>query len=167
MYARKHSFVRKGIAYEMLICWFGFFRTKQDTQNEMKCNQDNITDNLFMEWYAPLTILPAIGLIILSTSNFIISLNTEIIQLENDTAKNIEIIRAKLKQLKRLGIANGLLYGSGIIFLAAGLFKAMILSDHWFNIMMVCAAFCTTLALIFLFIHSLKSIQIRQKHLKL
>lgn len=120
-----------------------------------------------MEWYAPLTILPAIGLIILSTSNFIISLNAEIIQLENDVAKHKAIIRAKLQQLKRLGIANGLLYGSGVIFLVAGLFKALILNDHWFNVMMVCAAFCTTLALIFLFIHSIKSIQIRQKHLKL
>jgi hypothetical protein len=31
-----------------------------------------------MEWYGPLTILPAIGLLILSTSNFIVSLNEEV-----------------------------------------------------------------------------------------
>lgn len=36
---------------------------------------------LIMEWYVPMTILPGIGLIILSTSNFLIALNIEIAQL--------------------------------------------------------------------------------------
>lgn len=34
-----------------------------------------------MEWYLPITIMPAIGLIILSTTNFIIALNNEIYEL--------------------------------------------------------------------------------------
>jgi len=44
-----------------------------------------------MEWYGPLTILPAIGLLILSTSRFIISLNEEVSKLEGDKIKDFEI----------------------------------------------------------------------------
>ena len=120
-----------------------------------------------MEWYAPLTILPAIALIILSTSNFIVSLNSEITQLGVDSEKNYGIILGKLKQLKRLGIANSFLYGSVLIFLLSGLSKAIIESDTLFNAMMILAVITTTWALWFLFIHSIKSIQIRQKHLKI
>ena len=58
-----------------------------------------------MEWHAPLSILPAIGLIILSTSNFIVALNNELYQLEENKEANKWIITQKLKQLKRLGIA--------------------------------------------------------------
>jgi len=49
-----------------------------------------------MEWYAPLTIL-AIGLIILSTTNFLISLNTEIYQLGKETEQNENVINGKIK----------------------------------------------------------------------
>ena len=62
-----------------------------------------------MEWYGPLTILPAIGLLILSTSRFIISWNEEVTKLEEDKMKDFEIIRLKLAQLKKLGIANAFL----------------------------------------------------------
>ena len=44
-----------------------------------------------MEWYGPLTILPTIGLLILSTSRFIISLNEEVSKLERDKMKDFEI----------------------------------------------------------------------------
>jgi len=50
-----------------------------------------------MEWYGPLTILPAVALIIMSTSNFIIALNEEIILLQHEKEKLIEIIDLKLK----------------------------------------------------------------------
>ena len=77
-----------------------------------------------LEWYAPLTILPAVGLIILSTSNFLVALNNEIYQLEKDGDINEWIINQKLKQLKRLGIAMTLLYSSALFFMFSALLKS-------------------------------------------
>ncbi|PWJ38635.1 hypothetical protein [Sediminitomix flava] len=118
-----------------------------------------------MEWYAPLTILPAIGLIIMSTSGFIVALNNELTQLEQLKEKNIPIIREKLKQLKRLGVANACLYGSALIFLLSGLSKAIFQHEYIFKMMMIIAVIFTTIALFFLCIHSIKAIQVRQKNL--
>jgi len=120
-----------------------------------------------MEWYGPLTVLPAIGLLILSTARFIVSLNSEIFSLQQENTKNKEIILSKLRQLKKLGIANSFLYASALLFLLAGMLKALTSSDMGFYIIMFTGLLTTTIGLSFLFIHSLKSTQIRQKHLKL
>jgi cation transport ATPase len=120
-----------------------------------------------MEWYIPLTILPAIGMIILSTTNFIISLNTEISNLELEEQLNTHIIVQKVDQLKRLGIANAFLYSSGLLFMFSSLSKAFFQKELIYELLMVLAAIMATFALVYLFIHSIKSIQIRQEHLKL
>lgn len=120
-----------------------------------------------MEWYGPLTILPAVGLIIMSTSNFIIALNEEIILLQNDKEKLIVIIELKLKQLKRLGIANGFLYGSALLFLAAGIMKVLTNADILFNYILLAGVVTIIVALTFLFIHTIRSVSIREKHLRL
>lgn len=120
-----------------------------------------------MDWYGPLTVLPAIGLLVLSTSNFIVSLNNELMLLEKDKEEFQEIILLKISELKRLGIANSFLYGSALLFLTAGMSKAITLSDGLFFSLMLLGVITTTIALTFLFIHSIKSVEIRQKHLKL
>ena len=48
-----------------------------------------------MEWYIPITILPGIGLIILSTSNVVLELNREIERLENSKEDCLRIIRVR------------------------------------------------------------------------
>jgi len=120
-----------------------------------------------MEWYGPLTVLPAIGLLIMSTSNFIISLNNEITELSNDKERCSLIIILKVSQLKKLGIANASLYASSLLFLISGLSKAIVPGNIISFYVMVAGVMSTTIALAFLFIHSLKSIQIRQEHLKI
>lgn len=120
-----------------------------------------------MEWYGPLTVMPAIGLLILSTSNFIISLNNEITELSNHKERCSLIIVLKVDQLKKLGIANASLYASSLLFLISGLSKAIAPGNTLSFYVMVGGVVGTTVALIFLFIHSLKSIQIRQEHLKI
>jgi len=120
-----------------------------------------------MEWYGPLTILPAVGLIIMSTTNFIIALNEEIILLQNDKEKLNTIIILKVKQLRRLGIANGFLYGSALLFLVAGITKVLTQVDSLFNYTLLFGVLLTTVALVFLFIHAIKSVSIREKHLRL
>lgn len=120
-----------------------------------------------MEWYGPLTILPAVGLIILSTTNFIIALNEEITLLEKEKENSRGIIRQKITQLKRLGIANGFLYGSALALLLAGIMKGITQNDLLFNSLMIPGVLLITAALLFLFIHAIKSVSIREKHLKL
>jgi hypothetical protein len=120
-----------------------------------------------MEWYGPLTILPAIGLIILSTSNFIIALNTEIGRIETEKEPNRKIIMQKVIQLRRLGIANAFLYSSALLFLFSSLVKAFFNSTTGFQLLMISGAFMATVALAFLFTHSIRAVQIRHEHLKL
>ena len=120
-----------------------------------------------MEWYGPLTVLPAIGLIIMSTSNFIVHLNNEIVEMEMAVQPNEEIIVLKLAQLKRLGIANASLYAASLFFLLAGLSSAISADDGVQKLFMVTGVVLTTVALTFLFIHSFKAVSIRHKRLKL
>ena len=120
-----------------------------------------------MDWYGPLTVLPAIGLLVMSTSNFIVSLNNEIFMLEKEANIGHEVITLKLAQLKRLGYANAFLYASALLFLIAGILKALLENDYLFYCLMLIGLVTTTLALALLFIHSLKSIAIRQKNLKI
>ena len=120
-----------------------------------------------MEWYGPLTILPAVALIILSTSNIIIALNREITAMESESENNLSIICLKIRQLKRLGIANGFLYGSALVFLIAGMIKMLFDSETLFLFTMLVGVVFITIALFFLFIHAVKSVNIHQKHLEL
>lgn len=120
-----------------------------------------------MDWYAPLTVLPAVGLILISTSNFLVSLNNEIYQLERDMETNEWIIHQKLKQLRRLGIANVFLYSSAVLFMISALTKAFLPNDLFFKSLMVLGTLSITIALITLLIHSIQAVKIRQKHLEL
>ncbi|MDA8692901.1 hypothetical protein N9L92_02480 [Saprospiraceae bacterium] len=120
-----------------------------------------------MEWYIPLTMLPAVALIILSTSNFIVALNSELYQLEKDAINDQWVIENKAKQLRTLGIAISLLYTSTLFFLFSTLLKAVFDHTSLFKWMMVIAVLFVTAALIALFIHSIKAVTIREKHLKI
>jgi len=120
-----------------------------------------------MEWYGPLTILPAIALLILSTTTFIIALNNKIIELVNDEKKYAKIIQLKMIQLEKLGIANAFLYACALLFMVAGLSMAFTNNSNLFLYLMLEGVITAVVALSFLFLHSLGSILIRQKHLKI
>ena len=95
-----------------------------------------------------------------------VALNGEIYQLESNKDVSERIIDQKIKQLRRLGIANALLYLSALFFMFAALCEAIHNNLTLFKILMIVAVFLVTVALIFLFIHSIKAIEVRQKHLK-
>lgn len=120
-----------------------------------------------MDWYGPLTILPAIGLIIMSTGNFIVSLNAEIEHLKHDRNRLDEIIYLKLAQLKRLSIANVFLYSSALLFLFASLSQALVHLPMLFFLLMILAVIAVSLAIVLLLIHAVKAVSIKQRHLKL
>ena len=50
-----------------------------------------------MEGYIPMAIIPGVGMIVLSSSNIMLTLNAEITKVEETNCK-IEIIRFKLSQ---------------------------------------------------------------------
>lgn len=61
-------------------------------------------------WYIPISIIPGIGLLILSTSNLMVTLSSEINTLIHNTDENDGIINRKLVQLKLLNRAMVLFY---------------------------------------------------------
>jgi hypothetical protein len=68
-------------------------------------------------WHLPMTILPGIGLLILSTSNLMITLSNEIASLIKEQSKEESIISRKLIQLKTLNRAMIFFYVA-VAFLA-------------------------------------------------
>jgi hypothetical protein len=68
-------------------------------------------------WHLPMTILPGIGLLILSTSNLMITLSNEIASLMKEQSKEESIISRKLIQLKTLNRAMVFFYVA-VAFLA-------------------------------------------------
>ena len=73
-----------------------------------------------MEWYLPITIIPGIGLVILSTSNILLALNREITQLEAAAQENVSIIASKLVQLKTVSFSIVFQYIGVLLFLLSG-----------------------------------------------
>ena len=121
-----------------------------------------------MQWIVPLTVLPGIALIILSTSNLVISLNREISHLNEDKDKYGQIIASKIIQLKRLNRALVLLYISVLFFLSSGILGALVDPENTsFASIMIAGVVVLILAIILLIIYGFKSIYIRERHLKL
>ncbi|MEM8890260.1 MAG: hypothetical protein AAGD28_19955 [Bacteroidota bacterium] len=76
-----------------------------------------------MEWYIPITILPGIGMIIISTVNQMLSLSNEVgILLDEECSKFQHYIAdKKIKQLGLLTKAMTLLYISAACFVLSGI----------------------------------------------
>ena len=112
-------------------------------------------------WYLPITIIPGLGLLVLSTSNMMIALSNEIdsiIELNKGSA----IIRRKLAQLKLLNKAMVFFYIAIASLLISAILKGLFnLEETTFFI----SAFAVVLALIGLFsliLYSFRAVRIRQ-----
>ncbi|MFT4665659.1 MAG: branched-subunit amino acid transport protein AzlD [Polaribacter sp.] len=81
-----------------------------------------------MDWYIPITILPAVGLLILSTTTQMMGLSTEIGGILSERCTHFEhkISALKIKQLSRLTRATALLYVSAACFVLAGILGAIL-----------------------------------------
>ena len=122
-----------------------------------------------MNWYIPITFLPAVALLILSTSNLLIDLNGEIdTLLQNEQNRDKNIISEKLSQLKKLTLAQFFFYGSSLLFTLASLIGALN-EMHFFTVnlpisaMLIGGVTGMILGLIVLFIYSLNAVKIRQQ----
>ncbi|MFT5846890.1 MAG: uncharacterized membrane protein YjjP (DUF1212 family) [Bermanella sp.] len=115
-------------------------------------------------WYLPITIVPGIGLLILSTTNLMVTLSNELSGLINEQSKDDSIIHRKLAQLKTLNrtmvffyIAVACLAISGLI---GGLQLKMI--ENSATYISVLGIVIMLLGLFFLIKYSYRAVSIRQ-----
>ena len=119
-----------------------------------------------MQWYIPITIIPGIGLIIISTSNLLIALNTEVSALNRKREIFGEIIALKIGQMKRLNWAMVFLYTGILCFLLSGLLAVLINPlGLLVQITMIVGVASSLVAIVYLISFGFRSVQIRQKHL--
>jgi hypothetical protein len=80
-------------------------------------------------WYLPITIVPGIGLLILSTSNLMVTLTNELNGLITEGCKDEPIIIRKLIQLKTLNRAMVFFYISVACLAISGLIGGLKISS--------------------------------------
>ena len=117
------------------------------------------------QWYVPITILPGICLLILSTSNIMIGLSNELQQLIEGRGQE-ELIERKLRQLKLINRTMVFLYLSVASFVISGLLAgigksiaAQVSSSIYILILGMAFAM---IALMSLILYSYRAVQIRQ-----
>jgi hypothetical protein len=120
-----------------------------------------------MEWYIPITILPGIGLLILSTSNFVINLNTEIRELEEEKNMYSQTIIKKLSQLRVLTYALIGEYITSFFLVVGGFVGGLMKNDLLINLFVFIGVIFLCISIALLIYYSIKSLQVRQEHLKL
>lgn len=121
-----------------------------------------------MDWYFPITIIPGIALLILSTTNLISGLNLELSQLAEENSRYEEIIDLKIKQLKRISRAVFWFYMGVFLFLISGMGAALTdFSEKWPQFILLAGVLSTTLAIILLLVFSIKAVRIRIQFLEL
>ncbi len=120
-----------------------------------------------MQWYLPMTIIPGIGLIILSTSNLMLNLNSEISQLKHEGEHVKNIISLKLGQLKTLSWSIVFQYLGVILFLFSGLLMSMFAQAPLAKGLLVAGVSVVSISIFLLLIYSIKAVSIRQKHLEI
>ena len=123
-----------------------------------------------MDWYIPITILPAVGLLIVSTTAQMMGLSTEIGGILSEKCTDFEhkISELKIKQLTRLTRATALLYISAACFVLAGILGAILneqvlLSQKIPQYVLLIGVSLILVALSLLIKYGIKTISIRQK----
>lgn len=76
-------------------------------------------------WVIPLTLLPGIGMMILSTTNLTTSISVEINNLLDKENCNQELIKKKISQMSLLNVAMVCLYISAADFAVTGLVEGI------------------------------------------
>ena len=118
------------------------------------------------EWWLPITVLPGISLLALSTSNLLISLNDQIARMLENELSNQSIIKRKIKQLQLLSLALTGIYISIACFVSSGIITALATTYHlfetnWGIVVMFVGIVFVFVALILLIIYSAKAVKIR------
>lgn len=118
------------------------------------------------EWYIPITILPGICLLILSSSNIMIDLSREIKSLISENEEESMLIERKLKQLKLINRAMAFLYLSVAFFVLSALLSGLSAQSGVELAINIYALFTgilfSLLALVSLMLYSFRAVKLRQ-----
>ena len=116
-------------------------------------------------WNLPITIVPGLGLLILSTTNLMVTLSNEIKAMIRDSGENSIIIK-KLSQLRLLNMTMVFFYVSvALLFISvvtSGLYNLEITSLY----ISVLAITLAIIGLLLLVIYSFRAVVIRQNQFK-
>lgn len=117
-----------------------------------------------MEWYIPITIIPGIGMLVLSTTTQMMALSGEIERLLVNQCDDFQhqIADEKIKQLSRLTRAATLLYLAAALFVLAGIWGALSTSVSVGDWILFTGVIITFVALGLLIIYSHNTIRIRR-----
>ncbi len=118
-------------------------------------------------WYLPITIIPGIGMLIMSTATQVTSLSREIQELVSRQCTEFQhqIAARKIKQLGLLTRAKALLYVATGCFVLSGILGVIFESDSFFSIpsiVLYIGALLIFLAIAFLITFSFRAIRIRK-----
>ena len=116
-------------------------------------------------WYLPITILPGLGLLILSTSNLMVTLSNEINKMIKDSSERSIIIK-KLSQLRLLNMTMAFFYVSVALLFISVVIKGLYNFDKVSLYISVLAIVLVIVALLFLIIYSFRAVKIRQNQFK-
>ena len=121
------------------------------------------------KWYLPITILPGIGLLIISTSSLVISLNEEMEELLKEAAHFEELINKKLAQMRLLTVSLTGFYISTALMVLSGLVSltqnyTRHFGDQWGLAILLLGVVIIFASLLILSIYSVKAVSIRQEH---
>jgi hypothetical protein len=112
-------------------------------------------------WYIPITILPGIALLILSTSSLMIALSGEIRQRISENLDH-QTTSKKLKQLKLLSRALVCLYVGAAAMVGAGIQNLFSFSIRISEFLMIVGTLGIFVASSFLILFSIRAVRIRQ-----
>lgn len=119
------------------------------------------------EWYLPITILPALGMLILSTTSQIMTLSSEINGLLQQKCTDFQhlISNKKLRQLGLLTRAGALLYLASGIYVLSGILGAVFETDSFYDassLFLYSGTILIFTALLLLIIYAFRSVRIRK-----
>jgi len=120
-------------------------------------------------WYLPITIIPGIGLLILSTTHLIVSLNNEMETLFEEAGLNQSLMQQKLSQMKLLTYSMSGFYISTALMVLSGLvsfsqqFEVNALVNFSSSILLAGVALIF-ISLLILILYSVRAVKIRRMH---
>ncbi|CAM1339969.1 hypothetical protein [Tenacibaculum amylolyticum] len=117
-------------------------------------------------WYLPITIVPGIGLLILSTSNLMLTLSNEIHGLMMSTTVKTSIVDRKLLQLKTLNRTMIFFYLSIACLAVSGLIGGLELHAKIASYTSILGILFMLTGICFLIGYSYKAVSIRQDQFK-
>lgn len=113
-------------------------------------------------WYLPITIVPGLGLLILSTSNLMMTLSNEISSMIEHSRKKA-IITKKLVQLKLLNMAMVFFYIAVAFLLISSVVNGLFDLEKESLFISVFAITSALIGIFSLIIYSFRAVEIRQK----